>query len=269
MNILELLLEPSLQGVDLQGFDRIALHADILARKRLIREVFKEFYDTSIALDRDYFGDVTGRRIELGAGTSFFRNCYSDVISTDVQPASHLDRVIDAQKMDLEDQSVRTLFCINCFHHFGAPQKFFGEVLRVVKPGGGCIIIDPYFGSLAQVLYKRLFRSEGYDPDAPNWSYCVDPVTKQELPNQALSYVVFFRDRAKFTMMFPDLQMVYSAILPNYLRYLLSGGLNFRQVIPSFLAPLFRKMELASSGLARVLGLHHVVVIRRRSSYSR
>lgn len=264
MNILELLLEPNLHGVDLQGFDRIALHADTLARKRLIREVFKEFYDTSMSLDLNYFGEVAGHRIELGAGTSFFKKCYSSVISTDVQPAPHLDRVIDAQEMDLEDQSVRTLFCINCFHHFAAPQKFFGEVLRVVKPGGGCIIIDPYFGALARVLYKRLFRSESYDPDAPNWSYCVDRVTHEKLPNQALSYVVFFRDRTKFTTMFPDLEMVCTAILPNYLRYLLSGGLNFRQVIPSFLAPLLRKVELASPRLTRGLGLHHVVVIRRR-----
>jgi len=58
--------------------------------------------------------------------------------------------------------------------------------------------------------------------------------------------------------------MVYTTILPNYLRYLLSGGLNFRQVIPSFLAPLLRKVELASSQLTRVLGLHHVLVLRRR-----
>lgn len=267
MNILELLLEPNLRGVDLQGFDRIALHADTLARKRLIREVFKEFYDTSMALDRKYFGDVTGHRIELGAGTSFFKKCYSSVISTDVQPAPHLDKVIDAHEMDLEDQSVRTLFCINCFHHF-SPQKFFGEVVRVVKPGGGCVIIDPYFGLFAQVLYKRLFRSESYDRDTPNWSYCVNPVTREKLPNQALSYLVFFRDRTEFTRMFPELEMVYTAILPNYLRYLLSGGLNFRQVIPSFLAPLLRKVELASSQLTRVLGLHHVVVIRRRSNSS-
>ncbi|PYL66090.1 MAG: methyltransferase [Verrucomicrobia bacterium] len=264
MNVLELLLEPNLRGVDLQGFERIALHADTLMRKQLIRGVFKEFYDTSMALDRNYFRDVTGHRIELGAGTSFFKQCYSSVISTDVQPAPHLDRVIDAQEMDLEDQSVRTLFCINCFHHFTAPQRFFSEVLRVVKPGGGCVIIDPYFGLLAEVLYKRLFRSESYDPEAPNWSYCVDPVTNEVLPNQALSYVVFFRDRTKFTTMFPDLEMVYTTILPNYLRYLLSGGLNFRQVIPSFLAPLLRKVELASSQLTRVLGLHHVLVLRRR-----
>jgi SAM-dependent methyltransferase len=264
MNILELLLEPNLHGVDLQGFDRIALHADTLARKRLIREVFKEFYDTSMSLDLNYFGEVAGHRIELGAGTSFFKKCYSSVISTDVQLSPHLDRVIDAQEMDLEDQSVRTLFCINCFHHFAAPQKFFGEVLRVVKPDGGCIIIDPYFGALARVLYKRLFRSESYDPDAPNWSYCVDRVTHEKLPNQALSYVVFVRDRTKFTTMFPDLEIVYTAILPNYLRYLLSGGLNFRQVIPSFLAPLLGKVELASPRLTRGLGLHHVVVIRRR-----
>jgi SAM-dependent methyltransferase len=263
MSFLNLLLEPKLQGVDLQGFERIALHAEILAEKPLIREVFKEFYDTAVSLDRVYFGDVAGARIELGAGTSLFKKYYGDVISTDVQPAPHLDAVIDAEKMNLGDESVRVLFGINCFHHFPNPCRFFEEVLRVVKPGGGCVLIDPYFGLLSRLLYKRLFSSEAYDCRARDWGYCADQA-KEPRPNQALSYLVFFRDRAKFDALFPQLEIVHSRVLPNYLRYLLSGGLNFRQLVPSSFAPLLRILEMALLPLAPIFGLHHVVVIRKR-----
>jgi SAM-dependent methyltransferase len=265
VSLLNLLLEPKLQGIDLQGFDRIALHAEILAQKPLIREVFKEFYDTSISLDRMYFDDVAGSRIELGAGTSLFRKYYSDVISTDVQPAPHLDAVIDAQDMNLRDESVRAIFAINCFHHFADPCKFFDELLRVLKPGGGCVLIDPYFGLLSRILYKRLFSSEAYDCSARDWDYCAD-AKKSARPNQALTYLVFFRDRAKFDTLFPQLEIVHSRVLPNYIRYLLSGGLNFRQVVPSFLTPLLRKLEVALLRFAPIFGLHHVVVIRKRKS---
>ena len=266
MSLANLLLEPRLRGVDLQGYERIGLHAEILAQKPLIREVFKEFYDTSISLDRMYFDDVAGYRIELGAGTSLFKKYYSDVISTDVQPAPHLDAVIDAQDMNLRDESVRAIFCINCFHHFPDPRKFFDELLRVLKAGGGCVVIDPYFGLLSRILYKRLFSSEAYDCNAPDWHYCSGHDKKSARPNQALSYLVFFRDRARFNTLFPRLEIVHLRILPNYIRYLLSGGLNFRQVVPSFLIPLLRKLEVALLRLAPILALHHVVVIRKRRS---
>jgi SAM-dependent methyltransferase len=266
MSFTNLFLEPRLRGVDLQGYERIGLHGEILAQKPLIREVFKEFYDTSISLDRMYFDHVAGDRIELGAGTSLFRKYYGDVISTDVQPAPHLDAVIDAQDMNLRDESVRAIFCINCFHHFPDPRKFFDELVRVLKAGGGCVVIDPYFGLLSRILYKRLFSSEAYDCNAPDWHYCAGHDKKSARPNQALSYLVFFRDRARFNTLFPRLEIVHLRILPNYIRYLLSGGLNFRQVVPSFLIPLFRKLEVALLRLAPILALHHVVVIRKRKS---
>jgi SAM-dependent methyltransferase len=266
VGLLNLLLEPKLQGIDLQGFERIALHAEILAKKPLIREVFRDFYDTSISLDRIYFDDVEGYLIELGAGTSLFKKYYSGVISTDVQPAPQLDAVIDAQDMNLRDESVRAVFAINCFHHFANPCKFFDELLRVLKPGGGCVLIDPYFGLLSRILYKRLFSSEAYDCSARDWGYCADHTEKSARPNQALTYVVFFRDRAKFDALFPQLEIVHSRVLPNYIRYLLSGGLNFRQVVPSFLTPFLRKLEVALLRLAPIFGLHHVVVIRKRKS---
>lgn len=82
--------------------------------------------------------------------------------------------------------------------------------------------------------------------------------------NQALSYIVFKRDLSLFLKKYPQLEVVEQKVLPNYLRYLLSGGLNFRQIIPSFCEPLIKLMELLISPFNSILGLHHSIVIRKK-----
>jgi hypothetical protein len=82
--------------------------------------------------------------------------------------------------------------------------------------------------------------------------------------NQALSYIVFDRDRARFEQELPNLELVEMFPLGNYLRYLLSGGLNFRQLVPSFTEPVLRVIESALVPARRVLALHHMIVLRRR-----
>jgi len=52
--------------------------------------------------------------------------------------------------------------------------------------------------------------------------------------NQALSYIVFKRDVHLFLKKYPQLELVEQKVFSNYLRYLLSGGLNFRQILPSY-----------------------------------
>jgi hypothetical protein len=82
--------------------------------------------------------------------------------------------------------------------------------------------------------------------------------------NQALSYVVFVRDRKRFETEFPQLEIVSQEPLPNAVGYLLSGGLNFRQLVPDFMTPLVELLERALSPLRRLYALHQVIVLRRR-----
>ena len=262
MNLLSLLAEPRLRGVDITGPLRLPLHQKILSEKKMIRAVFEEFYRTSLALEAQYFGATTGLRVELGAGTSFFKSLQPDLIATDVEASPTLDMVVDAQKMPFEDESVRTLFCINAFHHFPDPSQFLSEVMRVVRPGGGCIIIDPAYGPVANFLYRRLFASEGYDRASTDWGYLSRP-DGQSLPNQALSFIVFIRDIEKLTREFPALEVMEKDVLPSYLEYLLSGGLNFRQLVADWMQPGVRAIETALHPFRKQLGLHHFVVLRK------
>ena len=256
------LADPRLAGVDYDGDELAVVHRRILSEKPLMRAVFTEFYRACRKLDERHFSGA-GLRVELGAGVSLLKEVYPDVLCTDVKSTPSVDIVVDAQAMPFAEASVRALYAINCFHHFPQPERFFGELERVLAPGGGCVLIEPYHGPVARWFYRRLFDTETFDPDVPGWTNVDAGVMKGA--NQALSYIVFERDVDRFRARHPRLELVHRAPLRNYVRYLVSGGLNFRQLVPTFLAPVLVGVEALLSPLAPVLALHHVVVLRKPS----
>jgi SAM-dependent methyltransferase len=249
---------------NIDGSERLETHAKILRRKHLLRNVFQECHKTFLALDKKFFSHSAGLRIELGAGVSPVRETFPEVLATDIVPAPHFDRVINAQEMDLADGSVHALYCQNSFHHFPQPEKFFKEAIRVLRPGGGIILIEPYHGFLSSLLYPSLFASEHYDKRAASWSLAANNNPMSDA-NQALSYLVFTRDLARFSTLFPELEIVHRKPLTNYVRYLLSGGLNFHQLAPNWMERPLKVFEFLLTPIATFFALHHVIVIRKKS----
>lgn len=258
----DFLSDPSLKALDVDGTERLELHEKVLERKRMLREVFIEFHHSFHRLADRYF-KVQGLEVELGAGIAPMRNSYPEVLATDIVSTEQLDMALNAESMSLDDHSVKAFYGQNCFHHFPHPDRFFTELQRTLMPGGGAILIEPFHGPFAAFLYKRLFKSEGFDMHFESWE---TPSTgPMNGANQALSYIVFVRDRKAFELKYPNLEIVHQEICGNYPRYLISGGLNFRQLLPDALIPLIKVIEKLLYPLRRVLALHHIVVIRRKS----
>jgi SAM-dependent methyltransferase len=239
-------------------------HRDILSKKKIMKEIFREFYDRIRNLDLKYFSGV-GARIEIGAGVSFMRETYPDVQVTDIKSAPHLDCVMDALDTKLPERSVRAIYGINCFHHFPNVRKFFGEMDRVLIPGGGVILIEPYFGPFASLIYKNLSATEIFDKSQPTWDSPSKDQGVMTGANQALSFLVFVRDRALFERLFPQFEVVEMRTFKNYLRYLLSGGLNFQQLIPNCVVPYVKFLEFILRPVASLFSLHYVIVLRKRT----
>lgn len=258
--LLDWLRDPLLDGMDVDGENRLALHRDMLQKKRMLREVFTEFHHSFRRLELNYLsGD--GLQVELGAGVSPMRDSYPEVLATDIVAAPHLDKVVNAEAMDFPDRSVKVIYGQNCFHHFPHPDLFFHELDRVLVPGGGCILLEPYYGPFASFLYKRLFRTEGFDKTYPSWE---TPVAgPMNGANQALSYIVFNRDKESYEKKYPNLKIVHQEVAGNYLKYLISGGLNFRQLLPDSWTRFFGGLEKLISPLNKWIALYHVVVIRK------
>lgn len=256
-----LLVDPRVRALDVDSPEFSLAHRQVLLGKPLVQSLFADFYRRCRSLDERL---LTGRgaRVEIGSGSGFMAEHYPDVITSDIKPLPFVQLVCSGQQMPFRDNSLRALYAINTFHHLPDPRAFFAELTRVLHPGGGAILVEPYYGPLARQLFKRLHASEGFDEDAPAWeSSDTGPFSEA---NQALSYVVFRRDRALFEREFPGLALVLDE--PHtHLRYFLSGGVNFRQLVPTAAGPMVNLAERLLSPLNRVIALQHSLVLVKRS----
>ena len=263
MNILrmtrDLLVDPRLKGIDINSEQLLEIYNKILQEKPIMKNVFKKFYTICRALDEKFFLGQ-GKRIEIGSGVSFIKKCYPDIITSDIKQAHNLDKILDAHKMNVQNSSVRGIYGINCFHHFHTPDLFFKELQRVLVDGGGCVLIEPHYGILASYFYKNLHESEHFNKKQIGWNESDINLTGA---NQALSYIIFNRDKALFLKQYNNLQIVYEKPLNNYLQYFLSGALTFRQLVPSYFLSLLKLTETALLPFDHIFALHHVYVIRK------
>jgi SAM-dependent methyltransferase len=257
------LKEPSLRKADPDAADHSVAHREILRKKRLLQRLFLGFYRECRELDDRLFGAVPGLRLELGSGSSFFREAYPDVIASDIKPLPFVQLIANAEALPLRDFSARALYAINVFHHLPRPRLFFRELLRVLRPGGGIVMIEPYHGPLARFLFRRMHASEGFDPNVSAWE-TPDITGPMSNANQALSYLVFARDRLRFEAEFPQLEIVLDRPHTQF-AYLLSGGVNFRQLAPEWLAPAVLRADAALSAVTHAFDLQHTLILRRRA----
>lgn len=256
------LADPTLKKLNVDDAERLDLHKEVLQQKPMLREVFTDFHHTFKRLAERYLHSK-GVEIELGAGIAPMRDSYPEVLATDIVFSPSLDRVLNAESMEIEENSARVFYGQNCFHHFPHPDLFFAELNRTLMPGGGAILIEPFYGPLSRFLYKRLFKSEGFDQNYKSWE---TPSTgPMNGANQALSYIVFIRDRDEFLRKNPNLEIVHMETCNNYIRYLTSGGLNFRQLLPDIFMPALKSLEKMLYPVRYFLALHHIIVIRKKT----
>ncbi len=254
------LVDPRVRDLDVDSPEFSLAHRRVLLGKPLVQQLFRDFYRRCRALDERLLSG-TGARVEIGSGSGFMGEHFPDVITSDIKPLPFVHLVCRGEEMPFRDASVRTVYAINTFHHLPSPRAFLHELERILVPGGGAILIEPYHGPLARRLFKSLHTSEGFDEHAVEWE-APDMAGPFSKANQALSYLVFTRDRARFEAEFPALSLVLDE--PHtHLRYFLSGGVNFRPLIPAAAGPLAVLAERLLAPFDRWLALQHTLVIRR------
>ncbi|MEO5568032.1 MAG: class I SAM-dependent methyltransferase [Gemmatimonadaceae bacterium] len=257
------LLDPRVRDLDVDSPEFSLAHRRVMLQKPLVQQLFRDFYRRCREAD-DQMLSGDGIRVEIGSGSGFMAEHLPDVITSDIKPLPFVQLVCRGEEMPFPDASVRALYAINTFHHLPTPRIFFSELVRILQPGGGAIFIEPYYGPVARQLFKRLHASEGFDESAPDWEAPPGsgPFSRA---NQALSYIVFNRDRRQFESEFPRLSIV-SDTPHTHLRYVLSGGVNFRQLIPTAGAPLVNLAEHVLSPLNGLLALQHTIVLRKSTN---
>jgi SAM-dependent methyltransferase len=191
--------------------------------EKFYREIYSRYAETLARCPQ------SGVAIELGSGAGFVKEVIPEVVTSDVIPYEGVDRELDACALPFEDRSLRAILMFDVFHHIPDVEKFLTEADRCLKPGGRCLIIDPYLGWLTNPIF-RFIHHEPFHPEAPEWRFeSKGPLSDA---NVALAWMVFQRDRERFEKVFPRLRV--DSITPHSpLRYWLAGGLRKWSLAPS------------------------------------
>lgn len=229
----------------------------LILSRPLIRRTYDQWYRTMLR-DVASAPDRNCATLEIGSGAGYVKLIDPRVITSDIVEGLS-DRVLDAQQLPFENESLRGVLLTHVFHHIPDVRQFLKEADRTLIPGGVLTMIDVAHTPLARYLFGN-FHPEGYDSMALDWT--LDESKPIGGANQALSWIVFCRDRRLFSRKWPNFRVECIEPLP-WLGYALSGGVTRRGFVPSFAAPLIAWLDSATAIFNPLCSLHWHIRIRK------
>ena len=246
------------------GEERIISHQTTLGHHRAFRELSLDIHESIIAIIGEYAGDTSSTRLlEIGSGVIPFTATDPSSISSDLVFNRSLDCQFDVTAIPAMSGSIRAVVAQNVFHHITNIDGALSEMERVIEPNGLIVLVEPNHNWFSRIIYPKLFDIEGYDCDGISGKQ-LRSKNNEEVPNQAMSFIVFEREVNQFKSKFPNLEIVLTKPLPSGIRYIGTGGLNFKQLLPSAALRILRKLECTSkiNWLLNWFSIHWIIVIQ-------
>jgi SAM-dependent methyltransferase len=250
------LLHPATRGLDIDAPETTELRRRIIREKPILEAIYIDWY-RRIAASLPTAEEPV---LELGSGGGFLQEFIPGLITSDLIPLNGVDRVIDACSLPFADGSVRGITMVNVLHHMHAPREFWSEATRCVRPGGVVSMIEPWVTPWSSLIWRKLHH-EPFEPKAESWEF--PPSGPLSGANGANPWIMLVRDRERFEREFPEWEFRrVQPIMP--IRYLLSGGVSMRSLVPAWSSVLWDRVEFLLTPVNRWLGLFAHVVLERR-----
>jgi SAM-dependent methyltransferase len=245
---------PLTRGLDIDDPRTTRLRRRILAGKPFLRRIYEEWYQ-AIAASLPPGGAPV---LELGAGAGFLADFIPGLVRSEVFYTPGLELVLDGLALPFAAGSLRGIAMTNVLHHLPRPLRFFAEAARCVRPGGVVTMIEPWVTPWSRWVYTRLHH-EPFLPESREWEIAAGgPLSGA---NGALPWILFQRDRERFEREAPEWRVrSVEPMMP--FRYLVSGGVTLRGLMPAATYPLWRGLERALSPAGRLAMFAHVVLER-------
>lgn len=233
--IKKLLAHPDTRDLSIDDPRTTEKRRRIIQSNRFLRQVYDEWY----RLISDRIPGGPGRVLELGSGAGFMAEYVSGLIASEVFLCPDIQLVLDARRLPFSSASLKAIAMVDVLHHIPDNRAFLREAQRCLRSGGSLIMVEPWVSTWSRPIYTHLHH-EPFDPDAKEWSFpVVGPLSGA---NGALPWIIFERDRRDFESEFRDLEIqTVRPFMP--LRYLISGGVSMRQLMPAAAFPFWRKLE--------------------------
>lgn len=249
------LQHPLTRDLDLDDPRTTVLRRRILREKAFLRRTYDEWFDHLIAALPDGDRPV----LEIGTGASFLAERLPGLIRSDLLPLPGLDLVLDGLRLPFADASLGALLMTNTLHHIREPERFLRQAARCVAVGGTVAMVEPWVSRWSRWVYRALHH-EPFEPETPEWT--LPSGGPLSTANGALPWILFARDRERFERRLPMWKI--RSIAPTMpFRYLLSGGMAYRALMPAATFPVWRAIERLLAPWHETWACFAVVVLER------
>lgn len=256
--IRKLLAHPLTRNLDIDAPESAAMRERIIREKPFLRRIYEEWY----GLITGAIPDGEGKVLELGSAGGFLREHIRDLVTSDILDVPAVDLMVDARRLPFGRGELRGIAMTNVLHHLSDVRRFFRESGRCVRPGGVIAMVEPWRSVWSSFVYRTLHH-EPFDPDAGDWN--IPPSGPLSGANGALPWMIFRRDSDQFMREFPCWELeTIQPMMP--FRYLLSGGVSMRSLMPSTTFSFWRGLERGLAPLSGALAMFAFIVLRRTAS---
>ena len=250
-----ILAHPLTRGRSIDDPVTTDLRRSIITSKPFLRAIYEDWYQSIVARIPDSEGAV----LELGSGAGFFQQFVPDVITSEVFECAGVQLVADAQNLPFSDGELRAIVMTDVLHHIPNVAAFFREATRCLRSGGAVIMVEPWVSPWSNLIYTHLHH-EPFEPEVEQWDFpAKGPLSDA---NGALPWIVFDRDRKRFEEEFPHLKIKEVRPMMPF-RYLVSGGVSMRALMPGWTTPLWKTIEKACEPQMKRLAMFSLISLRR------
>ena len=249
---------PATRGLSVDDPHTTLARREILRRKAFLRKVYLEWYDLIL----EALPERPGRVLELGSGAAFLKDLLPSLVTSEVVAWEGVSLVADARALPFSPAGLRAIVMTNVFHHIGDARAFLREAARAIRPGGVVAMVEPWVTPWSRFVYGRL-HAEPFLPEARDWEFRADGPLSDA--NGALPWIVFERDRPIFHDEFPEWRVEsVRPLMP--LRYLLSGGMSMRSLMPGAAFGFWRTLERVAAPIMDRVAMFAAIVLRRQEA---
>ncbi|MDH5507530.1 MAG: class I SAM-dependent methyltransferase [Anaerolineae bacterium] len=252
MNFLK---HPLTKDLDIDNPNTTLLRRDIILQKNFLKNIYNEWYQ-NICIN---IPDGEGEILELGSGGSFIKDISPEILTSELFWLPEFDIILDGQQLPFADGQLKAIIMTNVLHHIPDVERFFSEAQRCLRPQGKIILLEPWVSSWSKFIYKN-FHDEPFEMDAKSWKLPgKGPLSSA---NGALPWILFERDQSEFYKRFSSLKIeLIRGTMP--FRYLLSGGVSMRALVPDFSYRFWKWIDTKASKMGNMFNMFAYIIIER------
>jgi len=250
-----ILAHPLTRGRSIDDPVTTDLRRSIVISKPFLRAIYEDWYRAI----RDRVPDGEGSVLELGSGAGFFEQFLPGVITSEVFECPGVQRIVDARQLPFDDGELRGIVMTDVLHHIPDVAAFLREAARCLRPGGVVTMVEPWVSRWSQLIYTHLHH-EPFEPEVERWDFpAKGPLSDA---NGALPWILFERDQKRFQAEFPTLKIEEIRPMMPF-RYLVSGGVSMRSLMPGLTTPVWKLIEKACEPQMKRLAMFSLISLRR------